>query len=255
MKATVWISTSLLLVFVAATFMPKECAAQSNAVVMSRPAGKKGHLREPDPPVVDAALNADQEASTEQLAARSESDAFETLTEDRFVVEDAYLNKAVFRAYKQRQGQGVALAVEHLKRRAPGAKKRFHVARKVFEVFPDAASETLPALYNTADVTTKANIIRVSGKIADERIRTLLVSALNDRTPLDEEEENPELADFPPLRLCDLAYNQLVLRYRVRGPLRAIGVVHRVAARDANIEILKGKLSVPETLYHATGDE
>lgn len=44
------------------------------------------------------------------------------------------------------------------------------------------------------------------------------------------------------MRICDLAYNQLVLRYRLKNVLRTIGPVHRIETQDSHIEILKGKL-------------
>ena len=45
-----------------------------------------------------------------------------------------------------------------------------------------------------------------------------------------------------PLRICDVAYNQLVLRYNVKGVLRVIGTIHKIDVRNYHIEKLKALL-------------
>ena len=44
------------------------------------------------------------------------------------------------------------------------------------------------------------------------------------------------------MRICDVAYNQLVLRYRIKNVLRTIGPIYRPENRDYHISVLKGRL-------------
>jgi len=116
----------------------------------------------------------------------------------------------------------------------------FNLAKRVLEAFPEDASPLLLSLYEHNDEVTKANVIRAAGRIAGgEEIDNILMRALGDKTVF--EEENPDSMGDP-LRICDLAYNQLVLRHRIKNVLRTISPGHRVEVRDGHIEILKGKL-------------
>ena len=68
----------------------------------------------------------------------------------------------------------------------------------------------------------------------------LLIQALDDKSVY--EEENPEV---PSAYLCAsvmLAYNQLVLRYKIRNVLRTISPAHRIEDRDYHIGVMKGML-------------
>ena len=94
---------------------------------------------------------------------------------------------------------------------------------------------------NEAILMTKANIIRVSGGVSGgPEIRQLLIQALSDTTFC--EEETPDSVGER-MRICDVAYNQLVLRYGIRNVLRTISPAHRINNRDYHISILKGMLS------------
>ncbi len=68
----------------------------------------------------------------------------------------------------------------------------------------------------------------------------ILIEALNDKS-IGSDEETGE-TDGEPMRVCDLAYNQLVLRNEITGVLRTLGPIHRIEVRDYHIEILKSKL-------------
>lgn len=113
-------------------------------------------------------------------------------------------------------------------------------AKSILEAFPDESVPALRALYRRGDALTRGNIVRSSGGIpGGDAVRDLLVGALEDKSFC--EETSPESVGEP-LRVCDVAYNQLVLRYRVKGMLRTIGPAHRVEIRDYHIGILKTKL-------------
>ena len=113
-------------------------------------------------------------------------------------------------------------------------------AKSILEAFPDESVPALRALYRRGDALTRGNIVRSSGGIpGGDAVRDLLVGALEDKSFC--EAASPESVGEP-LRVCDAAYNQLVLRYRVKGMLRTIGPAHRVEIRDYHIGILKTKL-------------
>ena len=114
-----------------------------------------------------------------------------------------------------------------------------YLAKKFVEVFPDESGPILLDLYGRGDATTKGNVVRVSGRMAGKIARNILVTALDDKTFSGP--EDPEV-DGPPMRVCDLAYNQLVLRYRIRNVLRTIGPIDRIENRDYHINNLKGRL-------------
>ena len=100
----------------------------------------------------------------------------------------------------------------------------------------------LRQLYKDADSTTKGNIIEVLGTMPDSSggvIEKLLVKALDDKTIY--EEENTDVSGWP-LRICDVAYNQLVLRLKIKNVLRTIGNAHSIESRDYNITIIKSQI-------------
>jgi HEAT repeat protein len=117
--------------------------------------------------------------------------------------------------------------------------KDLYIGKKMFEVFPGEAIPKLLKLYETGDATTRGNVIRVSGNLAGPEITALLVNALDDKTFCDP--EDPEVEGLP-MRICDVAYNQLVLRYRIKNVLRTIGPIYRPENRDYHIAVLKGRL-------------
>jgi hypothetical protein len=79
------------------------------------------------------------------------------------------------------------------------------------------------------------------GKIDQEtEVRPLLIEALNDQTPC--EPIDPDMPEAVPLRVCDKAYNQTVLRYGFRDVLRTISTMHSIEARDHHIQTLKNRI-------------
>jgi hypothetical protein len=202
---------------------------------------------EPQTPIVDRVFDAKKEQKIKQISGYSSADAFEELKDIEFLVEEDLLNKAIYKTFNHRKEEGLALSLQKLdlpKRDFVNSKnvtrtKDVYLAKKIVEAFPDESTPILLDLYRKSDATTKGNIIRVSGRVAGEIPRNILIHALDDKTVCDQ--EDPEV-DGPPLRICDLAYNQLVLRYRIRNVLRAIGPAYRIETREYHIAILRGKL-------------
>ena len=156
--------------------------------------------------------------------------------------------KAIYIAYIDRKAEAISLAqvylmsplIEYVDGRQVSIVRDFNVAKKIFEVFPDEATPILITLYNRSDEITRGNIIRALGGVSGGHlIKDLLVKALDDKSFA--EEETPDVSGEP-LRVCDMAYNQIVLRYGVRNVLRTISSAHKIETRDYHINILRGLL-------------
>jgi hypothetical protein len=206
------------------------------------------NANEPQRPNVNLVFDADMEAKISRVASLPLKEALKQLKGSDFAVDDDMLNKAIYQSFRHRKKEAIALALNDV--RAPlievvdgklvNRSGDFHVAKKVLQVFPNEALVKLKKLYRAGDSTTKGNVIRVMGSMAGgQDIKDLLFNALEDRTVCGE--ENPEVAGDP-LRICDEAYNQIVLRYKIKNVLRTIGPGHTIEVRDYHIDILKDKL-------------
>jgi len=203
---------------------------------------------EPKKPVVKYTFDAQKEAEIQELPNLPLSTAFEKLKGIDYFVNEAFLHKGIFKAFEFKKKEAIDLAINYLKLpvkeiidgKSVSRVDDFHVAKKILHVFPDEAIDSLSEIYSTGNAVAKGNAIRVSGKMAGgQAIRSLLIEALDDKTFC--EERYPEISGEP-LRVCDIAYNQLVLRYMIRNVLRTIGTAHRIEIRDYHIDILKSRL-------------
>lgn len=202
---------------------------------------------EPRRPEVNRTFDMKKEQKIDRISTRSAGEAFEELKDVEFLADEEMLNKAIFKTFVGRKEEGVALSLqklslpetEYVNGRKVHRTSDIHLARKIAEVFPDESVPALLDLYGKGDATTRGNIVRAVGRVAGETARNLLLWALDDKTISDK--EDPEV-DGPPMRICDLAYNQLVLRYRIKNVLRTIGPLDRIETRDYHINLLKGRL-------------
>ena len=207
---------------------------------------KTAVAEEPQKPEVNRSFDTIKEQKINNISIHSPSEAFEELKDVEFLVDEDLLNKAIHKTFRGRKGEGLALSLRELS--LPEKKiingRRVHrvgdiyLAKKFVEVFPDESGPTLLDLYGKGDATTKGNVVRVSGRMAGKIARNILITALDDKTFSGQ--EDPEI-DGPPMRVCDLAYNQLVLRYRIKNVLRTIGPIDRIENRDYHINNLKGR--------------
>lgn len=199
---------------------------------------------EPDRPVVNGNFPPKTEAAISALANIPVDDAFRRLKGINYLSDEARMNKAVFTAFAHRDKEAIDRAASSLQEplfqvvngKSVNRSTDFYVARKIFEVFPDDAVKELLELYARGDSITRGNIIRASGKMASQEIRDLLLAALDDKTFI--EQTYPEQSGEP-MRICDVAYNQLVLRYQIRNVLLTLNPVYRIAVRDYHINVLK----------------
>lgn len=199
------------------------------------------HADEPGRPRIDQIFSPEKEARINQLAGYSLEDAWEGLKSDDFISEEDYLNKAVHVAFAAKSGDAVEMALRYVRsgsvqKDAEGA-RNLYMARKICEVFPDEALEPLLDLYNNGGPKIRKNVIYVLGQLAGgEPVRALLVHALDD-TAYCEDVSDESVGD--PLRVCDVAYNQLIIRYNIQDVLRVIGTLHKLEVRDFHIQKLR----------------
>ncbi|MFZ0451121.1 MAG: hypothetical protein WAL98_17930 [Desulfatiglandaceae bacterium] len=195
-------------------------------------------------PKVNQVFAAPKEAKIAALGALSLPDSFKQLKDGNFTRDKAFLHKGIFSAFNQRKSSAVEYSTNILRRpvtetidgKLINRGKDFYVAKKVMEVFPEESIPKLLASYEDGDSITKCNVIRASGNVEGAPIKALLIGALNDKTSC--EDRHAEMIGDS-LRICDMAYNQLVLRYKIKNVLRTIGTVHKVDIRDYHINILK----------------
>jgi hypothetical protein len=209
-----------------------------------------GKVVEPQKPKVDTVFDKAREDRVKALPGLAIADCFDKLKEQDFLVNQDFMHKGIHSAFKSRTKAAVARAMAYLRLpekevggggRTISRSRDLHVARKVLQVFPDEAADGLPDIYHSGDAVTRGNVIRAAGSVAGgQPIRGLLVDALDDTEFC--EEDYPEISGEP-LRICDVAYNQLVLRYRLKDVLRTIGTIDRIEIRDYHIGVLKNQLA------------
>lgn len=229
----------ILTVFINATFLASLCIL--------------ANAQEPESPVLDRTFGDATETEMQNLKGLDIDKVYKRLQDIDLSKKSDLMHKAVFTALEHREKKAITYTIHILKLprtesidgRLVSRSEDLYIAKKIFEVFPEQAVGEALHLYGNSDPSTKGNIIYAVGNMAGgQAIRNLLIEALDDRTYYDDEETYPEGLSGPPLRICDLAYNQLVLRYRIRNVLRAIGHAYRIDVRDYHINVLKDKLAL-----------
>ncbi len=207
-----------------------------------------GGITEPARPDVSRVFDNGTESRMAKLGDLPVGDAFEQLKSAEFIMDADLAHKAVYKAFAGRKREALERASAALRaplREVMGGRvvsrlREFTVAKRIFETFPEDAALMLVPLYEHGGAITRGNILQAAGGVAGgQEIRSLLIRALDD--PAAYEDEDPD-APGRPMRLCDLAYNQLVLRYNIRRVLRTLSPSHSLEDRDYQIGILKALL-------------
>ena len=173
----------------------------------------------------EAMVDPVKDAKIQQLTNLSTEDVFQNLKREDFFYEDEFLKRGIGRAFKNRKKEGVRFAIGYIqtgkKTRDVEKAKNFHVAKKILQTFPDESQEYLEKLYNSGDPGIRRNVvIVVAGMPSSDFTRSILTEALEDKSVC--EEQLPESVGDP-LRVCDVAYNQIVLHFGIQNVLRTIG--------------------------------
>jgi hypothetical protein len=202
---------------------------------------------EPTRPEFDRVLDRNREDSIQNVSNLSSTEVLKRLKDVDYIADDYYMRKTIYKSFHHRKMEGIDQSLQKLslpeKQFTNGnvihRTRDLYIGKKIFETFPEDSVPRLLKLYESGDAVTKGNVIRVSGNLAGPAVDRLLMTALYDKTVC--EQEYPEL-DGSPMRVCDLAYNQLVLRFNIQNVLRTIGPIYRLETRDYHITILKGRL-------------
>lgn len=189
----------------------------------------------------EAVVDPVKETKIKQLANLSTEDVFHNLKREDFFYDDEFLKKGIDRAFKNRKRKAVQLAISYIKTgkktRDIEKAKNFHVAKKILQMFPDESQGYLAEIYSSGDPGMRRNVIHaVAGMPGSDFTKYILMNALEDKSVC---EENFTENVGEPLRVCDVAYNLIVLHYQVQNVLRTIGTVHRIEVRDYHINKLK----------------
>ncbi len=189
----------------------------------------------------ETVIDSSKEAKLKQLKNLSKENVFQNLKREDFFYDDEFLKKGIDRAFKNRKREAVQFAIGHLKTgkktRDIEEAKAFHVAKKILQMFPNESQGYLAELFNSGDPGMRRNVVHaVAGMPGSDFTRYILMNALEDKSVC---EENFPDTPGEPLRVCDVAYNLIVLHYQVQNVLRTIGTVHRIEVRDYHINKLK----------------
>jgi hypothetical protein len=203
---------------------------------------------EPIRPQVHLVLPSEKEIRIREIENLPIEETFGRLKRVDFLVDEDLLHRAIFVAFRYRHIKAIEHALQSLRLprvqivdgKSVSRARDLYLAKKTLEVFPDKAVNKLLYLYETSGPVMRGNVIRVSGKLAGgEAIKNLFIEALDDKAFC--ETKHPEITGKP-LRICDVAYNQLVLRYRIKKVLRTLGPLHAIEVRNYHIDVLKDRV-------------
>lgn len=180
-----------------------------------------------------------------QLGEMTVQDAFEKLKEVNYISRNKNLSQGIYAAYNNRKDAAIRHAINVIRKpvievyenEVINRGKDFYVAKNILNIFSNESLDYLIQEYeNSRNNILKVNIIRVLGGIKGENItEVILRQALEDKSFYNI--SLPETVGKP-LRVCDEAYNQLILRYITKGTLRTIGNSHSLEIRDYHINLL-----------------
>jgi hypothetical protein len=186
--------------------------------------------------------------STGALSQVPAEHAFAELKDEEFISDEEAAHSAILGAFGRRTSEGVVVALQQVISLGTGTDevkkmsraRALIVARRILAAFPDESVPRLLELYARGDAATKGLLIQAAGKVSGgDRVTSFLRAALDNQSVCEEEGAD---ALGEPLRVCDLAYNQLVLRSGVKRVLRTISPTHSLAVRDYHISLLQAKL-------------
>lgn len=195
-------------------------------------------------PVTDQSFSTEKEKKIDQLDIMAIPDVFAFLRSDELLDDEEYLNKAIFKAFNHRSEQAVQFALGYVRsaqiQKNLTGHQDFYIAKRALQIFPDQSLESLLDLYSSGGPKVRKNVIEVLGQMTGgQSIPAVLIDALDDMSFC--EEEHPESIGEP-LRICDAAYNQMVIRYKIKNVVRVIGSIHSIDMRNHYIKILKDML-------------
>jgi hypothetical protein len=184
-------------------------------------------------------LTSKQQEAIANLKSLSIADIFEKLCEGNYIANVKLSEKAIAEVFAGFEENAVDYALNLLQSPSQNSTKLV-VAKRILAQFADLSASKLMISYPQLDESVNANIISSAGPLAFKpAIRDMLIEALDDKNF--NYDNNSELVGEP-LRICDIAYNQLVLNLNIKDVLRTIRTGMPVETRDYHISVLKAKL-------------
>jgi hypothetical protein len=204
-------------------------------------APNRARTQEPTGTGSSQTLSLENEKKIHQLATMTIPEVFSSLRSEQFLDDEEYLNKAISVAFNHRREQAVEFALGYVRstqlQKSPTGAQDLYIAKQTLHIFPDQSLESLLDLYSSGGPKVRRNVIEVLGQMdGGQSIRDLLIDALADESFC--AEIQPESVGEP-LRICDVAYNQIVMRYKIKNVQRVIGGIHTIDMRDHQIQTLK----------------
>ena len=128
---------------------------------------------EPQKPDVNRVFDNKKEDVINKTSTLPSAEVLERLQGVDFIGEDDYISKTIYKSFKNRRSEGIALSLQNLslpeRENVNGREvyrtKDLYIGKKIFEVFPEESIPKLLKLYETGDATTRGNVIRVSGSL------------------------------------------------------------------------------------------
>jgi hypothetical protein len=200
-------------------------------------------IQEPKLPRVDQQFSIQKEKRIDELEHSDMQAVFEALKSPGFFDEEEYLNKAIYRAFNHRAEEVIEFVMGAVRSTRSASENEgardLYLAKRILQIFPERSMDRLLDLYSSAGPKIRANVIYVVGQMVGGQVPgDLLSEALYD-TSICQEVTAETLGE--PLRICDVAYNQLVIRYSLDNVLRAIGTGHSIDVRDYHIRALQAR--------------
>ncbi|MFH1413961.1 MAG: hypothetical protein ABIG56_03865 [Candidatus Omnitrophota bacterium] len=205
---------------------------------------------EPAKPFIYSNFSREQEKQINKIRRLSIEEVIEELQGQEFLVNEDLLSRAIFVSFMNRRDEAIDFVLDYFelpisevidgKRINRGS--NFFIGKKILQVFPDESFARISEVYNSSSFIRKTNIIQALGTMYGEEIKNFLIEALDDQDSLEEDDDDDIEIDGELMRICDVAYNQLVLRYEIKDVLRTISPAHTIEQRDSFIETLRGRL-------------
>ena len=189
-------------------------------------------------------LTSNQQADMAEMKKVPMKNAFAVLAEPKYAANTQLCETAVSQAFAGKEDEAVTHALAKLQ--SPDLMADYtgicelNAAKTVLSQFADISIPRLLAIYPQSNIISKAKLLATAGPMAcDNEVRNMFIAALDDASFT--VNDNPELVGEP-LRICDIAYNQLVLNLKINEVLRVIGTGMSEEIRDYHIDVLKKKL-------------
>lgn len=184
-------------------------------------------------------LSNNQKEEINAIKKMSTTNAFNRLSDDHFIANSQLSEKAISEVFKNSQA-AVDFALNILPALTQtNDHKSVNMLITAKRILVQFADQSIPKLL-LLDNPINKNIIIAAGPLSyDPSIRKMLVAALDEKAEVID--DSPDLVGQP-LRICDIAYNQLVLNLKITNLLRTIGTSMDYETRDYHINLLKQRL-------------